>query len=99
MKRDKKEGEHMPFSIGIYRKKEGLTQAELGEKLGVSAQTVWRWENGSRQPDIETAVKIANILKCTLDELITPNPTKPRPKKKERNAGRKPGWLTRLMAS
>ena len=96
---NKKEGDSMSFSIGIYRKKAGLTQAGLGEKLGVSAQTVWRWENGSRQPDIGTAVRIAEILKCTLDELIAPNPTKPRPKRKDRSAGRKPGWFARMMAS
>ena len=94
--RDKKESERMPFSIGIYRKKAGLTQVELGEMLGVSAQTVWRWENGSRQPDIETAVRIANILKCTLDELITPNPTMPRPKKQPA-PGRKKGWLAKFL--
>lgn len=60
-------GAHMSFSIGINRKKAGMTQVELGKKLGVASHTVWRWENGERQPDIETSKKIAEILGCTLE--------------------------------
>lgn len=86
----------MSLSIGIYRKKAGLTQAELGRRLGVATHTVWRWENGSRHPDIQTAVKIAEILGCTLDELSAQNPTMPRPKKQPAT-GRKKGWLAKLL--
>jgi len=33
-----------------YRDNHGLSQAALGERIGVDRITVWRWENGKRQP-------------------------------------------------
>lgn len=49
-------------SIKIERKKAGLTQKELGQKIGVTYQTVAQWENGYRNPKIETVEKLANAL-------------------------------------
>ena len=48
----------------------GLSQAELARKLFVSRQTVSRWENDARCPDLIMAKKIAIVLGVTLDELI-----------------------------
>ncbi|MBQ5322371.1 MAG: helix-turn-helix transcriptional regulator, partial [Oscillospiraceae bacterium] len=39
--------------ISELRKETGLTQEELGRRLGVSNKTVSRWENGNYMPDIE----------------------------------------------
>ena len=39
--------------IAALRKEQGLTQAQLGEKLGVTNKNVFRWENGSDRRDFE----------------------------------------------
>ena len=52
------------------REKLGMTQQDLAEKLFVSRQTVCRWENGTRCPDLIMAKKIALVLNISLDELI-----------------------------
>ena len=56
----------MTFGQAIKEKREklGLTQQELAEKLFVSRQTVCRWENGTRCPDLIMAKK---ILHCAGD--------------------------------
>lgn len=46
------------------RKKAGLTQKELGAKLGVAYQTLAQWENDLRNPKQETIQRIANALDC-----------------------------------
>ena len=48
--------------IKIIRKKNRLTQKELGDKLGVSYQMIAQYENGKRNPKIETVQKIADAL-------------------------------------
>ena len=48
----------------------GLTQDALAEKLHVVRQTVSLWENGKREPDIETLLAIAEALDCEVTELI-----------------------------
>lgn len=62
----------MTFGQAIKAKREalGLTQQELAEKLFVSRQTVCRWENGSRCPDLIMAKKISMVLGISMDELI-----------------------------
>ena len=57
-------------AIKIKREQLGMTQQELAKKLFVSRQTVCRWENGSRCPDLIMAKKIALVLDISLDELI-----------------------------
>lgn len=51
------------------RKKAGLSQEELSEKLNVTRQTISNWELGQTVPDIIQAKQIANIFKISLDEL------------------------------
>lgn len=53
-----------------YRIEQGLTQAQLAEKIGVTASCITMWENGNRSPNISTLKKLAQILDCTVDELI-----------------------------
>lgn len=62
----------MTFGQSIKAKREqmGLTQQDLADMLFVSRQTVCRWENGSRCPDLVMAKKIALVLGLSLDELI-----------------------------
>ena len=57
--------------IAEKRKARGLKQDELAEKLGVSAQAVSKWENDISCPDIMTLPQLAEILGCSIDELLT----------------------------
>lgn len=52
------------------RKKSGLSQEEVAEKLGVSRQTISKWELDETLPDIRQSKKLSAIYHLTLDELI-----------------------------
>lgn len=52
------------------RKKCGLSQEEVAEKLGVSRQTVSKWETDETVPDIRQSKKMAMLYNVSLDELI-----------------------------
>ena len=51
------------------RKRLGLTQDALAEKLGVTAQAVSKWENDLSCPDITMLPKLAEIFTVTVDEI------------------------------
>jgi len=53
------------------RKKQGLTQQELADKLYISANAVSKWENGKCLPDVTTFEKVAEVLKVSVAELVT----------------------------
>ena len=57
-------------SIRHHRKRLNLTQAQLAERLNVTAQAVSRWENDTGLPDITMAVPLARALGTTTDELL-----------------------------
>ena len=52
------------------KKKRGLSQEEVAEKLGVSRQTISKWELDETLPDICQSKKLANLYGLSLDELI-----------------------------
>lgn len=52
------------------RKQSGLSQEAVAEKLGVSRQTVSKWETDETLPDIRQAKRLAMLYGLTLDELI-----------------------------
>lgn len=56
------------------RKKQGLSQEEVAEKLGVSRQTISKWELDETLPDINQSKKLAAAYKVSLDELIEFDP-------------------------
>ena len=62
----------MTFGEAIKTKREtlGMTQQELAERLFVSRQTVCRWENGTRCPDLIMSKKISMVLRISMDELV-----------------------------
>lgn len=64
------------------RKQNNLTQAELGNKLGVIKQTISSWENGVSSPSNETLTSIATIFGVTTDYLLG-NKISPDPNSKE----------------
>ncbi len=53
------------------RKKIGLTQEELGRKLGVTNKAVSKWEVGETLPEVTMLEPLANLLGITVDELLT----------------------------
>ncbi|WP_325200463.1 helix-turn-helix transcriptional regulator [Oscillibacter sp.] len=52
------------------RKKKGLSQEAVAEKLGVSRQTISKWEMDETLPDIRQSKRLAVLYGLTLDELI-----------------------------
>ena len=52
------------------RKKAGLSQEIVAEKLGVSRQTISKWETDETVPDIYQSKKLAKLYNLSLDELI-----------------------------
>lgn len=52
------------------RKKQGLSQEDVAGKLGVSRQTVSKWETDETLPDIRQAKQMARLYNLSLDELI-----------------------------
>ena len=52
------------------RKKCGFSQEDVAEKLGVSRQTVSKWETDETIPDIRQSKKMAVLYKMSLDDLI-----------------------------
>ncbi len=52
------------------RKKNNITQEELAEKVGVSRQTISKWELGETAPDLKQAKELSKIFNVSLDELV-----------------------------
>ncbi len=53
------------------RKKMGMTQSELSEKLNVSPQAVSNWERGEAIPDVAVLLDLANELHCSVDAILS----------------------------
>lgn len=58
--------------IKAARKKAGITQKELGERLGIAYQSVAQWENDLRRPKLDTLQRIAAALGTTVNWLLPP---------------------------
>lgn len=57
-------------TIALLRKKSGYSQEKLAEKVGVSRQTLSKWELGDSLPDIISSSRLAEIFDISLDELV-----------------------------
>lgn len=57
--------------IAILRKNKGLTQNDLGERLGITFQAVSKWERGETLPDTALLVDLAEVLETTVDYILT----------------------------
>lgn len=60
-------------NIVTLRKQKGITQEELANALGVSAQAVSKWENNSSCPDVSLLTDIADYFGVTVDVLLRAN--------------------------
>ena len=61
--------EEIAKNLLYYRKKNGYTQKQLAEKLGVKNSAVSNWENGQNSTDIETLCKACEIFCVTLNDM------------------------------
>ena len=52
------------------RQKYGLSQREVSEKVEIPEQTLFGYEKETRQPSIETLIKLADFYKVSIDELV-----------------------------
>ena len=52
------------------RKKAGLSQEELAEKMGLTRQTISKWETGASVPDVEELQRLCAALPASAEELI-----------------------------
>lgn len=53
-----------------YRKKQGLTQEEVANKLNISVMSYYRYESGKRKPDVAIALKLEKVLHATTRQLF-----------------------------
>lgn len=56
-------------TVKMLRQRSGLTQGELGERVGVTAAFICQIENDDRSPTIKVAKRIADVLGCTVEAL------------------------------
>ena len=52
------------------RKEKGISQEQLAEQLGVTRQSVSKWESGASYPEMDKIVALCNMFHCDLDVLI-----------------------------
>lgn len=57
-------------SLAEARRNAGLTQEAVAEKLGVSRQTISKWETDETLPDIRQSKRLADLYQMTLDALV-----------------------------
>ena len=68
---DEKLKDQLGANIVMYRKRNGLTQAGLAEKLNYSDKAVSKWERGESMPDVLTLVQLAELFDITVNDLLT----------------------------
>lgn len=56
-------------NISEFRKNLNLSQSRLAELMNVSQNTISQWEIGIRNPSVKSAIKLAEILETTVEEL------------------------------
>lgn len=61
---------HFEHNLPILRRRAGYTQESLAEALGVSRQAVSKWESGQSLPEAATLLTLADLLSCSLDQLM-----------------------------
>ena len=67
---DEKLKNQLGANIVMYRKRSGLTQAKLAERLNYSDKAVSKWERGESMPDALTLVQLAELFDVKVDDLV-----------------------------
>jgi len=63
--------------ISKRREMQGFTQYEVGEKLGIGYEAVSRMERGKTLPSVVKLMRLADVLECPIEELVTETSTRP----------------------
>ena len=63
-------GDYVGGRIREIRKRKGLTQRELGEKIGVKHNTISSYENGTNEPEHDILFKLANALDVPINDFF-----------------------------
>ncbi|MDO4272770.1 MAG: helix-turn-helix transcriptional regulator [Eubacteriales bacterium] len=58
------------FYLKEYRRKLGITQAEMGRKAGVARGTISRIERGAYTPSVTLAMRLADICQASVEEIF-----------------------------
>lgn len=58
------------ISIRTMRQAKGLAQWQLAEMIGVRQESVTQWETGKTTPKFSRLAQIADVLGCTIDDLV-----------------------------
>ena len=72
-------------NISYYRKKAGLTQSELSEKINYSDKSVSKWERGDGIPDVVVLSELAELFGITLNDLVSIDRRRDADRRKTRN--------------
>ena len=59
-----------PENLQFLRAQNSVTQEQLAEQLGVSRQSVSKWESGNSFPEMETLLRICDLYSVNLDALL-----------------------------
>ncbi|HHX63026.1 MAG TPA: helix-turn-helix transcriptional regulator [Epulopiscium sp.] len=60
-------GQNIQFSRKMHK---GMTQEELAEKMGVSRQTVSKWELDAAYPEMDKVIELCKLFSCSMDKLV-----------------------------
>lgn len=69
-------------NIKAFRTVANMTQQELADKLLVTRQTISGWENGRTEPDLESLVRLSEVLQISVEELLSGEQTSKKPLQK-----------------
>lgn len=85
-------------NIAAYRRRAGLTQAELAEKLHYSDKAVSKWERGESVPDVLVLLQLARILGVSLNDLVQADSASDAGEQKK-TVFRADKWVIQMLAS
>mgnify|MGYP000857208447 CR=1 FL=1 len=71
-----------------FRRKSGLSQEQLAEKIGVSRQAISKWESGTSTPELEKLLALSDCFSITLDELVNQEASEAPLKSRENKASK-----------
>lgn len=57
--------------LAVLRKEQGMTQEQLGDKLGVTNKTVSRWETGTYMPPVEILQMLSDMYHVSINEMLS----------------------------
>ena len=57
-------------NLQFYRNRKEMTQEQLAEKMGVSRQTISKWEAGTSYPEMEKLLLLCDLFSCSMDTLM-----------------------------